>query len=67
MTVNAVHPGLVSTEILRHTSYYKSWTAQHIVRPLLWPFIKSPKQGAFSVVYVALSPQLNNVTGEYFV
>lgn len=67
MTVNAVHPGLVSTDILRHTSFYNSWTARLILRPILWPFVKSPKQGAYPVVYVALSPKLDKVTGEYFV
>jgi retinol dehydrogenase-13 len=66
VTVNAVHPGIVSTEIIRHMSFFNSWLATILIKPLLWPFIKSPSQGAYTVVYAALSSKLPNVTGKYF-
>lgn len=36
------------------------------MRPLFWPFVKTPKNGAQTTLYVALDPELVNVTGQYF-
>ncbi|XP_057333223.1 retinol dehydrogenase 13-like [Microplitis mediator] len=65
VTVNAVHPGIVDTEITRHMSYSKSTTATVMVKPFFWLFIKTPKQGAQAVLNAALNPELQNVTGKY--
>ncbi|KAK2586743.1 hypothetical protein KPH14_011775 [Odynerus spinipes] len=66
ITVNAVHPGIVDTEITRHMKFFNSFLSKIIIKPFLWPFIKSPKQGAQTVLYAALDPSLDNVTGSYF-
>lgn len=66
VTVNAVHPGIVDTPIIRHMSFYNSWIAAIFIKPFIWPFVKSPRQGAFTTVYVAVKPELEKVTGKYF-
>ena len=60
ITVNAVHPGVVRTNIAR----------QRKIVGLIWkmmPFFISPDKGAETTVYVATHPELENVTGKYFV
>jgi len=62
VTSNAVHPGLVKTNIVR--------TAPILIRKafdLLGPVIaKTPAQGAATQVYVATNPALEKVSGAYF-
>lgn len=33
---------------------------------MFWPFVKTAKNGAQTSLYVALDPELVNVTGQYF-
>ncbi|KAB0804588.1 hypothetical protein PPYR_01558 [Photinus pyralis] len=66
VTVNSVHPGIVDTELFRHMGFYKSWLATIFIKPFVWPFIKSSRQGAQTVIYTAVDPELNNVSGKYF-
>ncbi|XP_011305179.1 retinol dehydrogenase 13 isoform X3 [Fopius arisanus] len=66
VTVNAVHPGIVDTELMRHMSFSKSVLANFFIKPLFWVFLKTPKQGAQTVIFTALDPSLNDVTGAYF-
>ena len=65
VTVSAVHPGLVNTEIGRHMSIYNSWTAMLLLKPLLWLVLKTPRQGAQTSLYAALSPDATN-SGAYY-
>ncbi|GJQ66057.1 hypothetical protein Trydic_g4143 [Trypoxylus dichotomus] len=67
VTVNAVHPGLVDTEIIRHMSFFNSWLATIFIKPFVWPFIKGPRQGAQTTIFAALDPKLERVSGKYFV
>jgi NAD(P)-dependent dehydrogenase (short-subunit alcohol dehydrogenase family) len=63
VTVNALHPGHVATDI---------WKTNF---PLIGPVLKwvmgliaiSPKEGADNSIYLASSPQIHGVTGKYFV
>ena len=63
VTVNAVHPGGVATDIWR-TNF-----------PVLGPAIKwvmslfalTPEEGADTLIYLASSPEVEGVTGTYFV
>lgn len=55
----------MDTEITRHMSYFNSGLSSIFIKPIVWPFIKTPKQGAQTILYAALSPELNNVSGEY--
>ncbi|XP_069673073.1 retinol dehydrogenase 13-like isoform X25 [Periplaneta americana] len=66
VTVNAVHPGIVDTEIIRHMSFFNSTISAIFLKPFVWMFIKSPYQGARTTVYVTLEESLQNVTGKYF-
>lgn len=66
VTVNAIHPGIVDTDLARHMGFYGSIFAKIIFRPIAWPFIKSPRQGCQSVIYLALDPEVEKVTGKYF-
>lgn len=65
VTVNSVHPGLVDTEITRHMSFFNSKISAIILKPFIWMFIRSPRQGAQTILYAALDPNLENVTGTY--
>lgn len=66
VTVNAVHPGIVDTEIVRHMSFFNSTLSAIFLKPFIWMFIKSPVQGARTTVYVALEESLKDVSGKYF-
>lgn len=66
MTVNAVHPGIVDTEIIRHMGFFNSWVATILIKPFVWPFIKDPRQGAQTVIYAAIDPDIKDITGKYF-
>ncbi|KAK3912608.1 Retinol dehydrogenase 13 [Frankliniella fusca] len=65
VTVNAVHPGLVDTNIVRNTGTFTT-ALMLFLRPFVWPFIKNSNQGAQSVLHVALHPDLQHTTGQYF-
>ncbi|KFQ77523.1 Retinol dehydrogenase 12, partial [Phoenicopterus ruber ruber] len=59
-TANAVHPGSVHSELVRH-SFAMTW---------LWKifsfFLKTPREGAQTSVYCAVAEELDSVTGQYF-
>jgi NAD(P)-dependent dehydrogenase (short-subunit alcohol dehydrogenase family) len=63
VTVNAVHPGITATPIV-----------DDIVHPLMKPFLGlikrsllTPAQGAAPILRLATAPELDGVTGRYFV
>lgn len=63
VTVNALHPGLVATDIVNDV-------APNIAKPLLGVirrFLLSPKQGASNAIYLASDLQVEGATGKYFV
>lgn len=66
VTTNALHPGIVKTEIGRHMGLESSIMASIFVKPLLSFFLKSPEQGALTTLFVALDPSLEKVSGKYF-
>ncbi|CAH1791842.1 unnamed protein product, partial [Owenia fusiformis] len=66
VTSNAVHPGIVNTEIGRHMKVNKSYIAWPIIGPIKFLFLKSPEQGAQTSLFCALDSSLENVTGKYF-
>ena len=61
-TANAVHPGVIATNLGRHMNPMV-WGVYSAVGPL---FLKTVHQGAATQVYVATSPALDGVSGEYF-
>jgi NAD(P)-dependent dehydrogenase (short-subunit alcohol dehydrogenase family) len=62
VTVNALHPGLVNTELMRHVHLF----FVIITKPLIWIFYKTPKNGAQTQIKVSIDPELEEVTGKYF-
>ncbi|KAJ6820166.1 short-chain dehydrogenase TIC 32, chloroplastic [Iris pallida] len=61
ITVNSVHPGLIMTNLMRH-SFYLMKVFQFLTY-ICW---KNVAQGAATTCFVALHPSLKGVTGKYF-
>ncbi|KAK9904189.1 hypothetical protein WJX75_006317 [Coccomyxa subellipsoidea] len=67
VTVNALHPGVVQTELQRYL----------VPDPVPWwqvpllkaasVFLKTPKQGAATSIYLASSPEVEGVSSKYWV
>lgn len=58
VTVNALHPGVIGTDVFRE---YPNWVSK-----LLGLFIPSPQKGAEPSVYLATSAEVSGVSGQYF-
>ncbi len=63
VTVNCLHPGVVATNI---------WPADvpllaRVIIGVMKPFMLNPRRGAAVSLYLATSPEVSNVSGEYFV
>jgi NAD(P)-dependent dehydrogenase (short-subunit alcohol dehydrogenase family) len=58
ITVNALHPGVVNTDVFRE---YPKWLSS-----LVGLFITSPQKGAQPTLYLATSEEVKDVTGAYF-
>ncbi|XP_062074345.1 short-chain dehydrogenase TIC 32, chloroplastic-like [Humulus lupulus] len=65
ITANSVHPGAVATNILRNSGLVFD-AIRTLGKYVIQHMIKTPEQGAATQCYVALHPQLEGVTGEYF-
>ncbi len=61
VTVNALHPGFVRTR------FGTGSKGSAFLMGLLSPFTITPEQGAETSIYLASSPAVEGVTGEYFV
>jgi NAD(P)-dependent dehydrogenase (short-subunit alcohol dehydrogenase family) len=62
VTVNAVHPGAVATNLARNNGAIVSTAWK-----LAGTFMRSPETGARTQIYLASSPEVEGVTGKYFV
>ncbi|KAK7076040.1 hypothetical protein SK128_014736, partial [Halocaridina rubra] len=64
VTANSLHPGVVYTEILT-----KEGNKVHnfIMKILFLLFGKDEKLGAQTSVYLAVSDDVENISGEYFI
>src|SRR4029077_4291060 len=63
VTVNSLHPGFIATNI---------WPADapliaRILMAMAKPFMLSPKRGAETSMYLAASPEVTGVSGQYFI
>lgn len=65
VTVNALHPGVVKTELGRHLPIAKSYISSFLLKPIMWLLLKTPSQGAQTTLYCALAAELDGVTGKY--
>jgi NAD(P)-dependent dehydrogenase (short-subunit alcohol dehydrogenase family) len=62
VTVNAMHPGFVATNMAANNG----WLVR-LFLPLVHRNSLTPEQGASTAVYLASSPDVEGVTGKYFV
>jgi len=62
VTVNALHPGIVASNFPAGMAGPAAWAMK-----LLKPFLLTSEQGAQTTLYLATSPQVEGVTGKYFV
>jgi retinol dehydrogenase-14 len=62
VTANVLHPGVTRTDFSAEDS--PRWMA--VMGPVGRPFMKSPERGATTSVYLASSPEVEGVTGQYF-
>ncbi len=62
VTATVLHPGVVRTAFGAEdpARFYK------ILNPLARPFMKSPEDGAATSIYLACSPGVHGVSGQYF-
>jgi NAD(P)-dependent dehydrogenase (short-subunit alcohol dehydrogenase family) len=63
VTANALHPGHVSTDIWKSSSSFFGT----VVKWIISRFTITPEQGADNSVYLATSPEVEGITGKYFV
>ena len=61
ITVNCLHPGVVGTAFGQNNGLI-----QKILFFIAKPFIRSPEKGAESSVYLCSSPDVADISGEYF-
>lgn len=61
VTANCLHPGLVLTEIFRHSPW---WT--QLLIAISRPLFLQPAAGADTVLYLASAPEVATVSGCYF-
>jgi retinol dehydrogenase 12 len=59
---NAMHPGVVATGFGRNNG----WIGRAAMR-VATPFLRTPQQGAATAVYLSCAPELDSVSGKYFV
>ena len=62
VTVNAMHPGGVRTNIGNNNGKLYRWFLHHVT----WHFLKDPKISGDALYYLAASKELDHVTGKFF-
>jgi NAD(P)-dependent dehydrogenase (short-subunit alcohol dehydrogenase family) len=62
VTVNALHPGITATNFPSGMTGVLAWGMK-----LSKPFLLTPEKGAQTTLYLATSPEVEGVTGKYFV
>ena len=67
LSVNAVHPGIVATNLPANGKVPLGWVTRPILRSMLAIVGSNTNQGIETVVHLATSPDVADVTGKYFV
>ncbi len=62
VTVNAMHPGEVRTNIGMNNGYLYQWYQRY----LLWPILKDPVISGNAIYYLAAAPEMAGVSGRFF-
>lgn len=61
ITVNCLHPGAIDTEIWRHYKF-----PFNIMTKIMRIFLRTLEEGIQTTLHVALSPDMESVTGRYY-
>ena len=62
VSVNCAHPGAVATGLGANNGMLAK-----LLMPLIGLFMRSPEQGAETQIYLACSPEVEGISGKYFV
>ena len=62
VTATSLHPGVVRTNFGAED---QAWLFA-VIGPVLRPLLKTPAEGAQTSIYLASSPEVNGVTGQFF-
>jgi len=62
VTINAVHPGAVRTNIGMNNGLLFQWYQ----RIFIWPFLKDPEISGEAVYFLAAAPEMGSVSGRFF-
>lgn len=62
VTINAMHPGAVKTNIGMNNGLLYQWYQRY----LLWPVLKDPKISGEAIYYLAAAPEMAGVSGKFF-
>jgi len=65
VTVNCLHPGMVATSLVDKDKDFPMFFK--LLYKLSKPLMKSPAKGAETTLYLASSPEVEGITGQYFV
>jgi retinol dehydrogenase 13 len=62
VTINAMHPGGVKTNIGNNNGPLYRWFSRNVI----WHFLKDPKTSGEAIYFLAAAPELSNMSGRYF-
>ncbi len=62
----AVNPGATRTGLGRHLGMNKSYISSAILKPLWWLAMKTPEEGAQTVIFAAVEPEIATISGQYW-
>mgnify|MGYP000087702649 CR=1 FL=1 len=62
VTINAMHPGGVRTNIGNNNGSLYRWFLHHVI----WHFLKDPKISGEAIYYLASAKELSKVSGKFF-
>ena len=65
VTVNALHPGAVATDAVSKDPDVNAYS--RFMYSLFKPFFQSPEKGAETSLFLASSPEIEGITGKYFI
>ena len=62
VTINAMHPGGVKTNIGNNNGWLYKWFLHHVT----WHFLKDPAISGEAIYYLASDPEMSDVSGRFF-
>ncbi len=62
VTINAMHPGAVKSNIGSYNGKFYNWFSKYLMQP----FLKNPEISGEAIYYLASSPEMKDVSGKFF-